>query len=139
MLTDNCTSKYSSFLSFSAKLALSSYRFQGHEGRSVQFATCVKVKILYASFELHRPAFMTLEPIRWCCKFCWEAEKMMRISNNKINKAASTKLSPPLWAKYQQKIKIALFLHIKSHHFVLSKSLFEEKCLSLETLHLLRW
>ena len=27
----------------SAKLAMSSYRLQGHEGRSVQFATCVKV------------------------------------------------------------------------------------------------
>ena len=63
---------YSSFISFSAKLAMSSYRFQDHECRSVQFEPCVKDKILNASCELHRPAFMTLEPIRWHCKFCWE-------------------------------------------------------------------
>ena len=30
------------FLSFSTKLATSSYRHQGHEGRSVQFKTCVE-------------------------------------------------------------------------------------------------
>ena len=47
----------------SAKLAMSSYRLQGHEDRSVQFATCVKVYAYFRKFELHRPAFMTLEPI----------------------------------------------------------------------------
>ena len=45
----------------SAKLAMSSYRLQGHEGRSVQFTTCVKDEILYASSKTHTPAFMTLE------------------------------------------------------------------------------
>ena len=55
---------YSSFLSFSAKLEKSSYQFQGHEDRSVHFATCVKVYAYFRKFELHRPAFMTLEPIR---------------------------------------------------------------------------
>ena len=60
------------FLSFSTKLATSSYRLQGHEGRSVQFKTCVEYFNFYASCKLHRPAFMTLEPIRWHCKFCWE-------------------------------------------------------------------
>ena len=38
---------------------------QDHKSRSVQFRTCVKYVKLYASCELHRPAFMTLEPIRW--------------------------------------------------------------------------
>ena len=46
---------------FSAQLAMSSYLFQGHEGRSVQFAPCVKDEILYASSKLHTPAFITLE------------------------------------------------------------------------------
>ena len=32
----------------------------------------LKYFIFYARCELHRPAFMTLEPIRWHCKFCWE-------------------------------------------------------------------
>ena len=62
----------SSFLSFSAKLAMSSYRLQGHEGRSVQFKLSLVSVNFNASCELHRPAFMTLEPIRWHCKFCWE-------------------------------------------------------------------
>ena len=44
-----------------------------HEGRSVQFATCVKVYAYLRKFELHRPAFMTLEPIRWRSIF---AEKL---------------------------------------------------------------
>ena len=44
-------------------------QLQGHKGRCVQFATCVKYFIFNASCELHRPAFMTLEPIRWRCKF----------------------------------------------------------------------
>ena len=26
-----------------------------------------EIELLYANFELHRPAFMTLEPIRWLC------------------------------------------------------------------------
>ena len=39
-------------------------QLQGHKGRCVQFATCVKYFIFNASCELHRPAFMTLEPIR---------------------------------------------------------------------------
>ena len=39
---------------------------QDHKSRSVQFRTCVKYVKLYASCELHRPAFMTLEPIRFC-------------------------------------------------------------------------
>ena len=64
---------YSSFLSFSAKLAMSSYLLQGHEGRSVQFATCVKVNIPYESFKLYRPAFMTLELIDDIASF---AEKL---------------------------------------------------------------
>ena len=34
-----------------------------------------EIELLYANFELHRPAFMTLEPIRWRYKFCCEAEK----------------------------------------------------------------
>ena len=34
-----------------------------------------EIELLYANFELHRPAFMTLEPIRWGYKFCCEAEK----------------------------------------------------------------
>ena len=37
------------FLSFSTKLATSSYRLQGHEGRSVQFKTCVEYRI-YVTF-----------------------------------------------------------------------------------------
>ena len=61
------------FLSFSTKLATSSYRLQGHEGRSVQFKTCVEYFNFYASSKLHRPVFMTLEPIRWLCIF---AEKL---------------------------------------------------------------
>ena len=40
--------------------------FQDHKSRSVQFRTCVKYVKLNASCELHRPAFMTLEPIRFC-------------------------------------------------------------------------
>ena len=48
-------------------------QLQGHKGRCVQFATCVKYFIFNASCESHRPAFMTLEPIRWRCKF---AEKL---------------------------------------------------------------
>ena len=36
-------------------------QLQGHEGRSVQFTTCVKDEILYASSKMHTPAFMTLE------------------------------------------------------------------------------
>ena len=44
-----------------AKIATSSYRLQGHEGRSVQFTTCVKDEMLYASSKLHTPAFITLE------------------------------------------------------------------------------
>ena len=44
-------------------------QLQGHKGRCVQFATCVKYFIFNASCESHRPAFMTLEPIRWRCKF----------------------------------------------------------------------
>ena len=28
-----------------------------------------EIELLYANFELHRPAFMTLEPIRWLCSF----------------------------------------------------------------------
>ena len=116
-----CTSKYSSFLSFSAKLVKSSYWFQGYENRSVQFdnnklvlwllhvvfslKTCqfqffIEIYIIFIQkrfiinqssvkkmcskgkttfvkinieVELHRPVFLTLEPI--LCKFCWEAEK----------------------------------------------------------------
>ena len=56
-----------------SKFATSSYRLQGHEGRSVRFTTCVKDEILNASCKLHRPVFMTLEPIRWLCSF---AEKL---------------------------------------------------------------
>ena len=44
-------------------------QLQGHKCRCVQFATCVKYFIFNASCESHRPAFMTLEPIRWRCKF----------------------------------------------------------------------
>ena len=44
-----------------SKFATSSYRLQGHEGRSVRFTTCVKDEILNASCKLHTPAFMTLE------------------------------------------------------------------------------
>ena len=71
------------FLSFSTKLASSSYRLQGHEGRSVQFKTCVEYFNFYASCKLHRPAFMTLGPIRWHCKFCWELRNDEY--NNNIN------------------------------------------------------
>ena len=39
-------------------------QLQGHKGRCVHFGTCVKNFIFNASCELHRPAFMTLEPIR---------------------------------------------------------------------------
>ena len=46
----DCTSKYSSFLSFSAKLAMSSSQLQGIEGRSVQFATCVEVEVICWGF-----------------------------------------------------------------------------------------
>ena len=56
---------------FSAS-AMSFYRLQGHEGRSVQFKLSLVSVNFNASCELHRPAFMTLEPIRWHCKFCWE-------------------------------------------------------------------
>ena len=80
---------YSSFLSFSAKLAMSSYRFQGNEGRSVQFEPCVKDKILYASSESHRPAFMTLEPIRWQLR-SWE---LMSISNRWLCKLSGKQMS----------------------------------------------
>ena len=51
-------------ISQSVKLVMSSYQLQGHECRSVQYTSCVKVEVLYASCELHRHAFMTLEPIR---------------------------------------------------------------------------
>ena len=44
---------YSSFVSFSAKLEMSSYRLQGYEGRSVQFATCVKVCAYLRKFEFN--------------------------------------------------------------------------------------
>ena len=70
-------SKYSSFLSFSSKLAISSYRLQCHEGMPVQFTTCIQYFNFYATCVLHRPAFMTLEPIKWCCTFCREAEKWL--------------------------------------------------------------
>ena len=45
-----CTSKYSSFLSFSAKLAMSATQLQGIKDRSVQFATCVEVEVLCWGF-----------------------------------------------------------------------------------------
>ena len=52
-----------------SKTTKSSYRLQGHEGRSVQFELSLVSANFYASCKLHRPVFMTLEPI-WClCSF----------------------------------------------------------------------
>ena len=47
-----------------SKTTKSSYRLQGHEGRSVQFELSLVSVNFYASCKLHRPVFMTLEPIR---------------------------------------------------------------------------
>ena len=43
-----------------SKFATSSYRLQGHEGRSVRFTTCVKDEILNASCKLHTPALVSI-------------------------------------------------------------------------------
>ena len=80
---------YSSFLSFSAKLAMSSYRLQGHEGRSVQFKLSLVSVNFNASCELHRPAFMTLEPIRWQLR-SWE---LMSILNRWLCKLSGKQMS----------------------------------------------
>ena len=62
---------------------------QDHKSRSVQFRTCVKYVKLYASCELHRPAFMTLEPIRWQLR-SWE---LMSILNRWLCKLSGKQMS----------------------------------------------
>ena len=69
---DEFEGKKSVFTFQNQNILSTTLQLQGHKGRCVHFGTCVKYFIFNASCELHRPAFMTLEPIRWHCKFCWE-------------------------------------------------------------------
>ena len=71
-LLTNSKEKRSVFTFQNQNILSTTLQLQGHKGRCVHFGTCVKNFIFNASCESHRPAFMTLEPIRWHCKFCWE-------------------------------------------------------------------
>ena len=65
-----------------------------------------EIELLYANFELHRPAFMTLEPIRWRYKFCWlRNDEYFEQYNNNIVTSGKTQQNElhSLWAKYPQK------------------------------------
>ena len=63
-LLTNSKEKRSAFTFQNQNILSTTLQLQGHKGRCVQFGTCVKHFIFNASCELHRPAFMTLEPIR---------------------------------------------------------------------------
>ena len=75
-----------------SKTTKSSYRLQGHEGRSVQFELSLVSVNFYASCKLHRPVFMTLEPIRWLCSLLrsWEMMSILKYNNNIINLVTNT-------------------------------------------------
>ena len=75
-----------------SKTTKSSYRLQGHEGRSVQFELSLVSANFYASCKLHRPVFMTLEPIRWLCSLLrsWEMMSILKYNNNIINLVTNT-------------------------------------------------
>ena len=75
-----------------SKTTKSSYRLQGHEGRSVQFKLSLVSVNFYASCKLHRPVFMTLEPIRWLCSLLrsWEMMSILKYNNNIINLVTNT-------------------------------------------------
>ena len=64
-LLTNSKEKRSVFTFQNQNILSTTLQLQGYKGRCVQFGTCVKHFIFNASCELHRPAFMTLEPIRF--------------------------------------------------------------------------
>ena len=80
-LLTNLKEKRSVFTFQNQNILSTTLQLQGHKGRRVQFGTCVKNFILNASCELHRPAFMTLEPIRFLLS-CWEIISKLKYNNN---------------------------------------------------------